>query len=358
MATLFVVSTQPLSGKTALCASLGSRFQSQGLRVGYVKPVASRLGSGNGRSPDEDVKFMIDTLDLSQTWDVISPVVLTDHQLESIMAGKTEPLADRVKAALSIAGKGRDVVLLEGAGNPWVGSMLGLSGKTVAEMGGARMLLVARYDGPATADHILGMAQELGSSLLGVVVNMVPDNALGFVNKTMAPFLVSRGVAVLGVLPEERSLMGLSVGDLARYVGGEFLRGEDRSEDLVEGFLMGALSTDYMQDYYSRRQNLAVITSGEKTDIQLFSMTSNTRCIILTGYRRPVELVMAQAAEHGIPLIMVKEDTLTIAEKVEGLFASIRFHQRQKLPIMARVLEAGFDFSALNQALGLAAKAT
>lgn len=356
MSTLFVISSQSFSGKTALCASLGSRFMSEGLKVGYLKPVATQVRPLNDWSVDEDVLFMRETLDLAQTWDVLSPVVLTDQQMQAVIEGQGDSLQERLRAALSVAEKGRDILLLEGARAPWTGSIVGLSARSVAAMSGARVLLTARYEGPATADRVLGMAEAFASSLIGVVINMVPSDATDFARKTLAPFLASKGVPVVGLLAEERSLMGLTVGELAERLDGEFLRGEDEKENLVEGFLMGALSTDYMQDYYTRRQNVAVITSGDKTDIQLFSMTPNTRCIVLTGYRRPTELVMAQAAEHGIPLVMVKEDTLTVAEKVEGLMAGVRFAQRRKLPIMARVLEAGLDFSALYRALELAIK--
>ena len=356
MATLFVISTQPRSGKTAFCASLGSRFLSEGLKVGYVKPVATEARAVEGWTVDEDVVFMKDTLDLAQTWDVLSPVTLTEQQMELILQGKGDSLQERLKAAINVAEKGRDVLILEGAGAPWVGSMVGLSARRVAELSNAQVLLAARYDGPATADQIMGAADGLSSRLLGAVITMIPQEALDRAGKSLAPFLRSQGVPVLGLLAEDRSLMGVTVGELAAFLDGEFLRGQDKEDDLVEGFLMGALSTDYMQDYYTRRQNVAVITSGEKTDIQLFSMTPNTRCIVLTGYRRPAELVVAQAGEHGIPLIMVKEDTLTVAERVEGLFAGVRFHQRRKLPTIARVLEAGLDLSALYKGLSLAAR--
>lgn len=356
METLFVISTQPLSGKTALCASLGSRFLSEGVRVGYMKPLTTQARQVDGKAVDEDVLFLRETLDLGQAWDVLSPVFLTDRELGAVLEGKGEPAQERLQSALLAAGEGLDVLLLEGAGRPEVGSLVGLSAKTVAQLSGAKVILVARYEGPGTADQVLGAAEGLSTSLLGAIINMVPQEALDSANKTLAPFLNSGGVPVLGLLPQEQSLMGLSVGELAGYLDGEFLQGGEERDHLVEGFLLGALSTDYMQDYYTRRSNLAVITSGEKTDIQLFSMTPNTKCIVLTGYRRPAELVMAQAAQHGIPLILVKEDTLTVAERVEGLFGHMRFHQRRKLPVMAGLLESGLDLPALHRALGLAVR--
>lgn len=356
MATLLVISTQPFSGKTALCASLGGRFLSEGLKVGYVKPVTTNVHQVEDRVLDDDVVFMREILDLTQDWDILSPVALTSQEMQAVITGKGNPYQEQIKASLGAAEKGRDVVLLEGAGTLEVGSLAGISARSLAHMSGGKVLLVARYDGPATADQVLAAANLVGDKLIGVVINAVPADAQAFAKTALAPFLGSKGVPVIGVLREERSLMGPTVGDLARLLDGEFVRGADKSDSLVDGFLLGALSTDYMQDYYNRRPNVAVITSGDKTDIQLFSMTPNTRCLILTGGRRPVELVMAQAAEHGIPIILVNEDTLTVAEKVEGLFASTRFNQRRKLPIMTAVLNAGMDLAALYKGLDLKQK--
>ncbi len=356
MATLFVISTQPLSGKTALCASIAGRFLSEGLEVGYVKALATRVRQIEDRAVDEDAVFMQDVLDMGHTWDVLSPVNLIDQEMQKVIEGVGNPYPERLRAALTVAEKGRDVLLVEGAGTTQLGSLLGLSAKSCAQMSGGSVLLVARYNGPSTADQVMGAVEALSCTPLGVVINATPDDAQDFARNMLAPFLGSKGLPVLGVLPEDRALMGPTVGELSEHLDGEFIRGSEEADNLVEGFLLGALSTDYMQDYYNRRSNVAVITACEKTDIQLFSMTPSTSCLILTGCRRPADLVMAQAGEHRIPIIMVKEDTLSVAEKVEELFGAVRFHQRRKLPIMAKMIEAGLDLPAIYRGLGLKVK--
>src|SRR3990172_7293463 len=42
--SLYVTSVERYSGKTATCLALGRRFQSDGYRVGYLKPVSLRQG--------------------------------------------------------------------------------------------------------------------------------------------------------------------------------------------------------------------------------------------------------------------------------------------------------------------------
>ena len=41
MKSLYVTSVERYSGKTATCLALGKRFQADGYRVGYVKPLRS-----------------------------------------------------------------------------------------------------------------------------------------------------------------------------------------------------------------------------------------------------------------------------------------------------------------------------
>ena len=202
MATLFVTSTQPLSGKTALCASLGSRLISEGLKVGYVKALTTQVKQVENWLLDDDVVFMREVLDLAQTWEALCPVALTDQEMRGVIEGRGNPHPERLKAALTVAGKGRDLLLVEGAGSPLTGSLVGLSAKQVAQLTGGSTLLVARYEGPATADKVLGAVEVLSSSPMGVVISAVPAEAQDFVRNTLAPFLASNGVPVLGVLPE------------------------------------------------------------------------------------------------------------------------------------------------------------
>jgi hypothetical protein len=354
VATLYLVSTQSGAGKTALCAALASRFLAGGLKVGYLKPTSREVRQVGGKSIDEDASYLKGLLGLPEPADVLCTVAMTAQEMTSIVAAGVDSFQDKVKAALAAIGKGREILFLEGAGSPAEGTMVGLSAPSVASLAGAKTLLVARYDGPSTADDLLAAAQHFPSSLLGAVINMVPQEGLDFVDGSLVPFLKGKGLAILGVIPQDRTLMAITVGELAEYLEGEFLNNEDKKEELVENFLLGALSTDHMFDYYNRRKDIALVTSGEKTDIQLFGMSPSTKCMILTGYRRPTELVLAQASDHSIPLILVKEDTLTVAAKLEGLLARLRFHQERKLPRLQQLVEERFDFQALLEGLGVA----
>ena len=63
---------------------------------------------------------------------------------------------------------------------------------------------------------------------------------------------------------------------------------------------VGAMTADAALSRFRRSSNKAVITGGDRTDIQLAALETSTTCLILTGNLRPSPLVIKQAEEFGI----------------------------------------------------------
>ena len=71
MKSLYVTSVERYSGKTAVCLGLGKRFQSDGYKVGYLKPLSLQPWMAGGHLADEDAAFVKDALGLvAQTWEL------------------------------------------------------------------------------------------------------------------------------------------------------------------------------------------------------------------------------------------------------------------------------------------------
>jgi hypothetical protein len=109
----------------------------------------------------------------------------------------------------------------------------------------------------------------------------------------------------------------LSVGELAKHLGGEILNCPERSEELVENLMVGALSVDSGLDYFRRKANKAVITRGDRPDLQMAALETSTKCLILTGAIRPMPIVLHRAIEKGVPIIVVEEDTISTLRRIE-----------------------------------------
>ena len=114
----------------------------------------------------------------------------------------------------------------------------------------------------------------------------------------------------------------LSVGELAKHLEGEILNCPERSEDLVESLMVGALSVDSGLDYFGRKTNKAVITRGDRPDLQMAALETSTKCLILTGGISPMPIVLHRATEKGVPIITVKEDTTSTLKRIEEALGS------------------------------------
>jgi len=96
-----------------------------------------------------------------------------------------------------------------------------------------------------------------------------------------------------------------------------------------------------------------VITGGDRPDIQLAALETSTKCLILTGNLRPSPIILGRAEEVGVPMILVKQDTLTTVEIIEQFFGKTRFHQEKKIRRFEKMLDERFDFDTFYKELKL-----
>jgi BioD-like phosphotransacetylase family protein len=354
MRALYVTSTGIFSGKTALCVGLGKHMQRDGFKVGYMKPVSTTARRAEGRIVDEDALLMVEVLELDESPAVISPVTLVPHQVARILSGedKTDYVA-RLAENFDKASQGKQVMILEGGASVTEGSLVGLSAARVSRQLKAPTLVVAKYESDLVVDQVLGAEVLHGEAMIGAVINVVPRQRMRFVQEVIKPYLEKRGIPVFGILPQERLLLSISVEELADCLMGEILCRADRKEELVEYLMVGAMSVDSALAYFRRKPNKAVITGGDRPDIQLAALETSTRCLILTGNLRPSPIIMARAEEVGVPMILVKQDTLTAVEIIEQSFGKTRFHQEKKIQRFQEMMEERFDFDKLYAAMGL-----
>ncbi len=354
MATLYVTSTETFSGKSALCVGIGKRLQRDGYVIGYMKPVStgSRLAAG---LVDEDAEFFKETFNLPDSPDDMVPIGIAPRTIEAILEGEEQAdFADRLKSAFARISKERDVVVLEGGCNLRQGYLIGLPTTQVAQMLEAHALVVVKYkDDLQILDDSLTARQRLGDLLVGVVLNAIPRQRMPFVQEMVKPALEARGVGVLAVLPQERLLLSVSVGDLVEFLSGKVLCCPDKMDELVEHLMVGAMSVDSALSYFRRKPNKAVITGGDRPDIQLAALETSTKCVILTGNLRPSPIILGRAEEVGVPMILVRQDTLSAVEVIERFFGKTRFHLDKKVLRFEEMLEDRFDFGRLYAALGL-----
>ncbi|GAB3311506.1 phosphotransacetylase family protein [Haloplanus rallus] len=349
MTTLLVTATGESTGKTAVAVALGRQAQARGRSVGYMKPKGTRLQSQVGKTLDRDPMLARELLDTDDEMHEMEPIVYSPTFVRSAMEGRERPdeLRERVREGFEAVSAGRDLTVVEGGGHLTTGGVVDLTDPDVADLLDADVVLIAEYGTPADVDEVLAAARQIGDRLTGVLFNRVADAAYDEVETLVAPFLEERGIPVLGVLPREAELAGVTVGDLADELGAELLT-DVPTDGLVERFLVGAMSGESALRFFRRTKDAAVVTGGDRTDIHTAALEApGIRCLVLTGGRRPPTTVLGTAAEKGVPILLCSGDTLTTLERAEEVVHGGRTRDEHTVEVMDDLLTDHADVDAL-----------
>jgi BioD-like phosphotransacetylase family protein len=356
MKSLFVTSVEPYIGKTAVCVALGRRLQADGYQVGYLKPVSMQpWRTPDGRLTDEDAAFICEALGLGGDCTSLTPVIVTPALLRQRLRGEAvEDLTPRIREAAQRAGAGRDVLLLEGGASLRQGYAVGLSNVRLAEVLGAPVMVLARYHSETQlVDDLLASRARLGAQMFGAILNQVPEEAFPFVEEAARPFLENEGIQVLGVLPAVPRLSALSVGDLVKRLGAQVLTKRHDPLALVETFAVGAMTIEAALSRFRRQQNKAVITGGDRTDIQLAALETSTVALILTGNLQPSPVIVQQAEALGVPVLLVKDNTMETVNRIEQAYGKTRLAEPEKLATFISLMNERVNVKGIYAALGL-----
>ncbi len=351
MRALYIASGGEAAGKSTLCWGIGRQLINRGTRVGYFKPLSLAEETAVF---DRDAEFAKQVLNLEESARSLCPFPLN---LAALRAELREPesLQHKMKEACNRISPGKETMLVEGIGTLDEGGALAMACEETAQALDARAIIVARYSASFPGEKLMNVAKNWKQRLLGMVVNAVPQKILKSETEKINSRFASEGIKVLGVLPEERLLIAITLKDLAEHLQGEILFDGQEAEELIENIMIAASSPDSGLEYFNRKANKAVIVRGNSPDLQLAALETQTRALILTGNKPPIDLVRYRAEERKVPLLLVKQDTLSTVAAIEEAIVKTRFRQQRKLERLEEILAQHFDFPALYQGLGLAA---
>lgn len=353
MTNLYVTSAETFSGKSSICIGLGLHLQADGLKVGYMKPVNVNSELREGRPFDPDVAFAKESFNMPEPLTTLGPVALTPAKLEQQLRGQAVDYDPVFMEAFSKVSTGRDVMVLEG-GRSWrEGYIAGLPPKLVVEKTDSQVILVLKYDDTLLVDRALAAQDYFGKALVGVVINKIPTVFRDHLSDSIVPFLERHNLKVLGLLPQDSMLAAPSVAELAEGLHAEILCCNENTGELVENMMVGAMSSEAALTYFRRKRNKAVITGGDRADIQLAALETSTRCLILTGNLYPSPGVLRRADELDVPVLLVNLDTLSTVEVVESFLGRSRVQLPQKIDRLVILLNEHFDFPSLYKNLGI-----
>ena len=356
MTGLYIGSTIPQAGKTLLTFSLGLLLQKAGHTVGYMKPLGKNPQRVEGIVGDSDALVAQEVLGQNVAPDMLSPVMMPQnlHALPLLRPMAEQNGLEAIAAAYATISQGKTVTLVSGTESfPGTGHFCGADGLRLVQRLGLQVLLVERYRDNAWYDAMCFWQQELGQSLLGVVLNDVPEEHLRDVHNLLVPYLSQNGVQVHGVLPRCPALMSMRVADLAQGLSGYIVAANNAAARMVEGFIIGTMQVENFMLYVKRNPARVVIVGGDRADLQLVALSAGSPCIVLTGNLTPSELVRQKAESMGTPLVVVKEDTYTVARTMAHILKCKKLRDLHHIQQAAALVEEHLNTATLFRALGI-----
>ncbi|MGA6993224.1 MAG: phosphotransacetylase family protein [Candidatus Deferrimicrobiaceae bacterium] len=353
---LYIASTSGYSGKTLLALALSRIWMAGGVSVGYVKPLGKIPVVAGERVVDGDALFLAKELGLPGSLEDVCPVVITQDL--AMAAYRREPLMlrEQVTRAVENAAALADVLLLGGAANLRDGYFFGLSPIDIITSMDCRVLLIDRFAGEKSMDQVLWAAGVLGRRLLGVVLNRVVPSEETFVRDVVRPYFEAEGIRVFGVLPVDPVMHSVSAAALVEGLSAAVASGEDRMDTMIERFCVGAMDVEGALRVFRRIPRKAVVTGGMRADIQYAALETDTRCLVLTGGVTPNEGVRHRAQMMGVPVLVVKEDTMATVERFEQLLGRVRIREKVKtdrgVDLVVKHVDIGSILASLRESGG------
>jgi hypothetical protein len=140
---------------------------------------------------------------------------------------------------------------------------------------------------------------------------------------------------------------------LAKRLNAKVLCREDRLDLLVQNLSIGAMNVNSALEYFRKGKNMAVITGGDRSDLQMAALETSTHCLILTGHVAPQDFIISRAEDLEVPILSVNLDTLTTVEIVDQAFGHVRLQEPIQVQCMQDLMENHFDIDRLMQQLGI-----
>lgn len=353
MVGIYIGATAGYSGKNMVAMGIGLRLQKDGYRVGYMKPVGALPQEKEGRLGDGDAFFVQDVLGLNEDPSLVTPVVVNHDFKMKAFAGKCEDLIPRIRSAYEKLGQDKDVMIVSGSGSMFSGKYCNVDGISVVRALGIKSIVIDRYVKELNYDYLMAMKEALGEQLAGVLLNDIPPAFREELDTLLHPFLENKGIKVLGKIPTDPLMGAIRVSDLAERLGGRVITAQDKSERVVENFLIGTMQVENFMTHFRKSKRSAIIVGGDRSDVQLVALEGQCQCLVLTGNLYPNDIIMTRAEVLEVPIVVVRDDTFSVAKKMEAILSRHKLRDVIKIQHGSQLVSSIIDFAYLKETLGI-----
>ncbi len=325
MAVLLVASDRPGAGKTSVSLALATIARRSGQSANVYKPFS----------------ISADDADSEAIAQLSNPI----PEGWPRSAGSTGPSTNdltTLAADLSSGDAGASLNILE------LPSEFGTAGTaSVAEALEAQTLLVIQGRRELNASDVSEWKVALGERLAGVLVNGVTRYMSAESTERVAPSFAEADIDLTGMIPEDRSLLSITVEQIRAGLDGRYVVDEGDVNGAVEHFQVGCMSLDPGELRFGLYDNNAVVVRGDRPDIQMSALNASVACLLLTGGIDPIEYISYEAQEEETPVVVVESDTLTTMSLLNDVVTSARMDTAAKVSRFAALLDSHADLSRI-----------
>ena len=235
---------------------------------------------------------------------------------------------------------GKDLVFVEGAENLRYGISLGMDPLSLARDIGGKLLILINGNGDVLMDDAIFAKDYLEMTHVpfkGIIFNNV-QNPEDFETVYLRE-MKKRAIPVLGVLPYKKELTFQTADFFAKRLFAKVVTGEKGLNRLVKNILVGAMSVNALyQTPLFEREGKLVITPGDRADMILAAIESDSACVVLTNNIVPSSSVISKAYERNIPLLLVPQDTYRVATKIDAVEPLMATTDHQKVDLLEQLV--------------------
>lgn len=341
-----IASTRESAGKSTIIVGLGKAL---GKRLGYMKPFGDRLLYRKKRLWDYDSALITNIFGLADMPEDLT--VGFDHAKLHYMYDE-KSMKEKLLEALSNIETDKDLLLIEGGSGLSYGSSVYLDCITLAHDLEAMLVFVVSGDEGEILDDLYFIKEHFSQQEIdfrGVILNKIQD--VQEFESAYMPEIRKMELPVLGMIPHRNELTNLQVAHIAESLFAKVIAGEGALERVVENIFIGAMSANAALEHplFSKVRKL-IITSGDRSDLILAALESDTSCIVLTNNVLPPALVISKADEHNIPLLVVPYDTYETAKRVEHIEALLTKDDYDKIELLERLVKEHLDLEKFSAA--------
>lgn len=345
MQKMVVTSMRQSAGKTSAIIGIAKALN---LKIGYMKPFGERLLYRKKKLWDYDAGLIAGIFGLEENVEDLS---IGFHHSKLLYMLDEEMTKQKLQELLAHVGNKKDFVFIEAGKDISYGASVYLDAISLAKYLDAGLLVVASGE-DTVLDDITFLQKRIQlekAKLLGVIINKVANIAEFtdlYLNK-----IKQMGINVLGIIPYYKELPFFSVRYLTDRLFAKVIAGENFLDRVVKDTFIGAASASAaLKNPLFQAEDKIVITSGDRGDMLVAALDSNSAAIVLTNNILPPPNLIAKAEKMEVPLLLVSLDSYQVARQMDNLESLPTKDDKDKIARIEQMIMTHVNIKELKEA--------